>query len=126
MSSGIDLMPADSVSSLHAVEHFGLGRYGDPLNFNGWQQGLISMSELVLPNGRLYLSVPISKRQMMELNAQRLFSSLTIPAFLGELGFELVSYSVIDDRGDFHEDLELLPYDGDYGCGCYEFLRIVA
>jgi len=123
MRSRNDLRPADSVSSLHAIEHFGLGRYGDPLNLNGWKQGLISISELVLPNGRLYLSVPISRRQVVELNAQRLFCSLTIPEFLDELGFELVSYSVIDDDGDFHEDLELSPYQGEFGCGCYEFLR---
>jgi cyclopropane fatty-acyl-phospholipid synthase-like methyltransferase len=25
----------DSVSSLHAIEHFGLGRYGDPIDANG-------------------------------------------------------------------------------------------
>lgn len=123
MSGGMDLTPAESVSSLHAIEHFGLGRYGDPLNLNGWQHGLISISELVLPNGRLYLSVPISRRQLIELNAQRLFCSLTIPAFLSELGFELVSYSVINDEGNFHEDLPLSKYEGEFGCGCYEFVK---
>jgi hypothetical protein len=25
----------DSISSLHAIEHFGLGRYGDTIDVNG-------------------------------------------------------------------------------------------
>ena len=31
---------ADSVSCLHALEHFGLGRYGDPVEYDGWEKGL--------------------------------------------------------------------------------------
>jgi len=26
----------ESISSLHAIEHFGLGRYGDPIDYNGY------------------------------------------------------------------------------------------
>jgi hypothetical protein len=31
----------DSLSCLHALEHFGLGRYGDPVNYNGYLLSLI-------------------------------------------------------------------------------------
>jgi len=30
----------DSLSCLHTLEHFGLGRYGDPISVMGWRDGL--------------------------------------------------------------------------------------
>ena len=33
----------DSLSCLHAIEHFGLGRYGDPVDFEGHVKGLDSL-----------------------------------------------------------------------------------
>ncbi|MSU56529.1 MAG: DUF268 domain-containing protein [Candidatus Taylorbacteria bacterium] len=30
----------DSLLCLHAIEHFGLGRYGDPINPLGYQRGI--------------------------------------------------------------------------------------
>jgi hypothetical protein len=62
----------DSLSCLHALEHFGLGRYGDPLLADGWKRGIQSFSRLLQPQGRLYLSVPIG-RQRIEFNAHRIF-----------------------------------------------------
>jgi hypothetical protein len=38
-----------SVSSLHSIEHFGLGRYGDPIDPDGHMHGLINISETVAP-----------------------------------------------------------------------------
>ena len=49
----------DSVSSLHCIEHFGLGRYNDPLSLNGHEIGLLNISNLVSNGGNLYVSVPI-------------------------------------------------------------------
>jgi hypothetical protein len=39
----------DSLSSLNVIEHFGLGRYGDPINVNGHLKGLENMHQVLKP-----------------------------------------------------------------------------
>lgn len=67
----------DSLSCLHAIEHFGLGRYGDPINPMGYQQGIVNMAELLKPEGVLYLSAPVG-RERVEFNANWVFDPRTI------------------------------------------------
>jgi SAM-dependent methyltransferase len=62
----------DSVSCLHALEHFGLGRYGDPIDPKGFERGLANMATLLRKDGVLYLSVPIGVERV-EFNGQRVF-----------------------------------------------------
>jgi hypothetical protein len=59
---------ADSVSCLHAIEHFGLGRYGDKLNLNGIEMGITNISKILKKNGDFYLSTPIGIERI-EFNA---------------------------------------------------------
>ena len=37
----------DSISCLHALEHFGLGRYGDTLDINGYVSGFENISKML-------------------------------------------------------------------------------
>jgi len=67
----------DSLSCLHAIEHFGLGRYGDPIDPRGYEQGLANMAVLLKPGGTLYLSAPIG-RERVEFNANWVFDPRTI------------------------------------------------
>ncbi len=114
---------SDSVSSLHAIEHFGLGRYGDPICVDGWLRGLNNLFSMVLPGGHLYLSVPIG-RQRIEFNAHRVFDPNTIIKVALENGFELSEFSFIDDNGDFHENVDIIPAEScQYGCGCFLLRR---
>lgn len=62
----------DSLSCLHALEHFGLGRYGDPIDPGGHERGFANMVRLLRPGGVFYLSVPIG-RERVEFNANRVF-----------------------------------------------------
>ena len=62
----------DSLSCLHALEHFGLGRYGDPIDPRGYATGLGNMARILRPDGLFYLSVPIGKERV-EFNAHRIF-----------------------------------------------------
>lgn len=39
----------DSLSCLHALEHFGLGRYGDPIDPLGHAKGITNMAALLKP-----------------------------------------------------------------------------
>src|SRR4029079_3682989 len=63
----------DSLSSLHALEHFGLGRYGDPIDADGYIKGFVALSSMLKQGGVLYLSVPVG-RERIEFNGQRVLS----------------------------------------------------
>jgi len=67
----------DSLSCLHALEHFGLGRYGDPIDPKGYELGICNMSKILRPKGTFYLSVPVGIERV-EFNAHRVFNPHTI------------------------------------------------
>jgi SAM-dependent methyltransferase len=69
----------DSLSCLHALEHFGLGRYGDPIDPKGYESGIRNMARILRPGGYFYLSVPVGVERV-EFNAQHVFHPNTIVA----------------------------------------------
>lgn len=83
----------DSLSCLHALEHFGLGRYGDPINILGYVTGFRNMSRLLKSGGLLYLSVPIGLERV-EFNAHRVFNPLTILRLAAENGLALEAFAL--------------------------------
>jgi hypothetical protein len=91
----------DSISCLHAIEHFGLGRYGDPLNPLGYQLGIQNLSKLLSMGGILYLSTPIGDERI-EFNANWVFNPKTIIDSAKSAGLALSELIVIDQRGE-HE-----------------------
>jgi SAM-dependent methyltransferase len=119
---------ADSVSCLHALEHFGLGRYGDPLNYGGHLLGWKSLVRLLEPGGTLYLSVPIGS-QRVEFNAQRVFSIEYLLSLGSSSGLTPAGFSYIDDQGEVHIDVTLdaglitRNADCNFGCGIFEFKK---
>lgn len=117
----------DSISSLHAIEHFGLGRYGDPLDVDGHLKGLDSIYKTLKPGGIFYFSVPIGP-QRIEFNAHRVFSTeYLLNLFNGRYNIDRFSY--VDDCGDLHTDVELKQpqvaqsFGCHYGCGIFELIK---
>lgn len=84
----------DSLSCLHAIEHFGLGRYGDTIDPKGYKYGIANMSKLLNPDGRFYLSAPIGKERV-EFNAHRVFDPGTIIRCVESNGLKLLSLTII-------------------------------
>jgi hypothetical protein len=122
------LKPSPSVSCLHALEHFGLGRYGDPVVPEGWRLGLRNLAALVAPGGLLYLGVPIG-RPAVEFNAQRIFAPRYVVDEAERHDLTLVDFAYVDDVGDFHSG-EIAIHASlessaelDYGCGLYVFAK---
>jgi len=118
----------DSLSCLHAIEHFGLGRYGDPVDYEGHVLGLENLYCMLKKGGTLYFSVPIGP-QRIEFNAHRVFSvRYLLGSFDGK--YRLDHFSFVDDEGDLHEDVPIT--DGDiqsnfgcrYGCGIFELTKL--
>lgn len=81
----------DIVSSLHAVEHFGLGRYGDSIDFYGDINGLKEMHRVLKPNGTFLVSVPITKHlnEAIYFNEQRVYSNELFSKMLNSTGFKI-------------------------------------
>lgn len=123
-----DLITAcDSISSLHAIEHFGLGRYGDPIDYNGYAKAISNITRILKPGGTFYFSTPIGK-QRIEFNAHRVFSvQFLLDLFSAD--YIVKSFSIIDDDDNFSEDVALIQADIDrnygchFGCGIFELVK---
>lgn len=118
----------DSLSCLHALEHFGLGRYGDPVNYDGYILGLNNLYRILKRGGKLYFSVPIGP-QRIEFNAHRVFSvSYLMELFDGK--YRIDQFSFVDDRGNLHENTPINYGDVQgnfgckYGCGIFELTKL--
>lgn len=110
----------ESLSSLHAIEHIGLGRYGDRLDPDGWRRAIQEMTRVLAVGGRLYLSVPIG-RQRVEFNSHRVFAPATIIAACAPL--QLAAFNAVDDRDALHLDARAADYtDANFSCGMFEFV----
>jgi hypothetical protein len=118
----------DSVSCLHALEHFGLGRYGDPVIYDGYLLGLNNLHKILKKGGKLYLSVPIGP-QRIEFDAHRVFSvGYLMELFVGK--YSVDHFSFVDDCGDLHESVPMAEanihenFGCMYGCGVFEMTKM--
>ena len=106
----------DSISSLHVVEHFGLGRYGDPICYDGYLKGLENITYLLKPGGQFYFSVPLGE-QRIEFHAHRVFSLSYLIEMVSN-DYTIDSFSYVDDKGDFHPEVEITAELSENNCGC--------
>lgn len=115
-----------SVSSLHVIEHIGLGRYGDPLDPDGSHKACAELMRVLAPSGKLYVSMPIGDSRV-QFNGQRVFSIPDVLVLF--LGLELVELSIVDTLGQFRESVSLAEVklgqaQGlDYGLGMFVFTK---
>ena len=118
----------DSISSLHVIEHFGLGRYSDSVDYYGHIKAIDNIYKILKEGGKFYFSVPIGK-QRIEFNAFRVFN---ISYLLGLFNnkFKLDQFSYVNDKGDLYEDTKLDDYSVknnygcNFGCGIFEMSKI--
>jgi len=112
-----------SLSCMHAVEHVGLGRYGDPLDPDGDVRAMAELQRVVAPGGSLLFVVPVGRPKIM-FNAHRIYAFAQVRSAFAAL--HLRQFALITDN----------PHDGlvenappeladaqTYGCGCFWFER---
>ena len=128
MGSGHEFMNyCDSVSCLHAFEHFGLGRYGDNVDASGYTKGLKAISSMLKVGGKMYLSVPVGVSKVM-FNAHRVFDPREIinTAIINSLHVKdlvcISSYGSITTLGDIEQDLKYLS-ESEYNLAVYTFVK---
>jgi SAM-dependent methyltransferase len=88
----------DSLSCLHALEHFGLGRYGDPIDPEGVERGLANLACLLREDGVFYLSVPIGSSRV-EFNAHRICDPEDLVASAARLSLCLTGLVLVHPDG---------------------------
>lgn len=114
-----------SLSCLHTLEHFGLGRYGDGIDPDGHLRGLNQLWNLLKKGGLLYLSVPIG-HERVEFNAHRVFDAFKLYTVIKDR-FNLVKFILIDDDSKVNVFYDLKEHDFaslNYSCGIYVLEKI--
>lgn len=124
---GSFLESIDSISCLHALEHFGLGRYGDPICFDGFYTGFLNITKLLKRGGTFYFSVPIGP-QRVEFHGQRIFSLDFLVKIITPY-YNVKILSIIDDQNVLHSDVKFSPIDlgenfnCNFGCAIFELIK---
>ena len=113
----------DSLSCLHTIEHFGLGRYGDRLDPSGHIKGFKNLVKILKTGGTLYISFPVSDKNTTYFNSERSFNPKEILKWSNEL--KLVKFDFIDDNEKIFLNINLNKFNKKvkYGCGIYTFKK---
>ena len=118
----------DSLSCLHALEHFGLGRYGDPINPKGFKMAITNMTSLLMKGGKLYLSTPIGCECVL-YNSNWIFDPRTIHDYVISCNMKLDELTVFNHTYGIEEyainelKLEILA-NRNYSLGIFVFTKI--
>lgn len=132
LAASLDALPfrdgtVHSLSSLHVIEHIGLGRYGDPIDPEGSRKAGREIVRVLAPGGRAYISVPIG-RPRVQFNGQRVFAATDVVAMFESL--DLVEMAMVDASGQFHDEVKPESTDivesgqgSDFGLGLFCFQK---
>jgi glycosyltransferase involved in cell wall biosynthesis len=119
-----------SLSCMHVVEHIGLGRYGDILDYDGDLKAMHELCRVLAVGGNLLFVVPIGNSPVIKFNAHRIYTKDQIIEQFTKLGLELIEFTLIpEDESDGglvpDPSLELLGKQ-EYACGCFWFKKVKA
>lgn len=112
----------DSISCMHTIEHVGLGRYGDKIDYEGDLKAIKELIRVTKQNGNIIFVTPVGHPCIL-FNAHRIYSFEQISSYF--TGCTLVEFSLITDSNEFIIDAPIsLVADQKYGCGCFWFKKL--
>ncbi len=115
----------ESMSALCSLEHFGLGRYGDPVDPEACFKCFANIQKKLKVGGRLYISLPIGKERV-EFNAHRVFYAETVITCFDAL--ELIEFScACEDKIEYNVNIHKYDEDthnGEYRYGLFTFIKM--
>lgn len=115
----------ESLSCMHVIEHVGLGRYGDPIDYNGDIKSANELMRVLKTGGHLIIVVPIGHKPRIQFNAHRIYTYDALVAMFEAL--TLIEFSLIPDQSGEglirHASRDQANMQR-YGCGCFLFRKI--
>jgi len=113
-----------SLSCMHVVEHVGLGRYGDPIDYDGDIKAANELSRVLAKRGNLLFVVPIGGIAKICFNAHRIY---TYKSILSMFDLKLVEFALIPAKPEnghlVRNATEEQANKESYGCGCFWFTK---
>lgn len=115
----------ESMSALCSLEHFGLGRYGDPIDPEACFKCFAEIQKKIKSGGNLFISLPIGKERV-EFNAHRVFYPRTVIENFSLM--KLIEFSCTAE-GKIEYNVEINKYDqdihdGDFRYGLFHFVKV--
>lgn len=111
-----------SISCMHTIEHIGLGRYGDPLDYDGDIKAINELIRVTKHGGDILFVTPLGKAILL-FNAHRIYSYEQVVTYFE--GCKLEEFSFIPEKGAIINNANpILVKNETYGCGCFYFKKI--
>lgn len=113
-----------SLSCMHVVEHIGLGRYGDYLDYNGDLKAIEELKRVLAVGGNILFVVPLGSKAKIEFNAHRIYTYEQIREYFSD--FELKEFCLIPEKSGemlYNEEGVKKLSSENYACGCFWFVK---
>jgi hypothetical protein len=122
------MLPDNSVeclSCMHVVEHIGLGRYEDEVDYDGDIKAINEIVRVVGSGGDILFVVPVGGDPVIDFNRHRIYTNEMILNYFHSC--KLIEFCLIPDNEKdggliVNPDKNLLNKQT-YGCGCYWFKK---
>jgi SAM-dependent methyltransferase len=115
----------ESVSCMHVLEHIGLGRYGDALDYDGDLKAVAELIRVVRGGGNLLIVLPLGRAARVQFNAHRIYTWEGVLEMFRDQ-FDLVESALIPEQANlglvYSPDTALLN-EQNYACGCFWFRK---
>jgi glycosyltransferase involved in cell wall biosynthesis len=113
-----------SLSCMHTVEHIGLGRYGDPIDYDGDLRAVAELRRVMMQGGNLLFVVPVGRPRIV-FNAHRIYSYRQVVDLFPD--FTVREFALVPDKaqhgGLIRNATEELSDRQEYGCGCFWLVK---
>ncbi len=112
-----------SLSCMHVIEHIGLGRYGDPVCYNGDLKALSEIKRVVARGGSILLVVPVGSPRIC-YNAHRIYAFQQVLELFTDC--TLKEYAIVPDNQSLGLLIDLpisIVNEQKYACGCFWFQK---
>ncbi|HWD90006.1 MAG TPA: class I SAM-dependent methyltransferase [Mucilaginibacter sp.] len=115
-----------SLSCMHTIEHVGLGRYGDEIDYDGDLKAAKELKRVLAEGGNLIMVTPVGAPRI-EYNAHRIYAYKQVVDMFYPL--ELVEFALVPDD---YKQFGLINTDEEtadkqqWGCGCFWFKKVKA
>jgi SAM-dependent methyltransferase len=114
-----------SISCMHTIEHIGLARYGDPMDYNGDLKAVSELKRVVARDGHILFVVPLGASPRIFFNAHRIYTKQQVLEMFE--GFELGEFALIpedeNDGGLIVDPSDDILNRQVYACGCFHFIK---